>query len=84
VQTLLPLMVTTPSAQSAWPLHPAKVEPESAVALSVTVGFAPGSALSLQSPEVDPMEMVQLIPVPVTVPLPVPAPAMVRVTTTAS
>jgi hypothetical protein len=46
----------------------------------------PGKALSLQSPEVTPALIVQVIPegVAVIVPEPLPEPVMKRVTTTAS
>ena len=58
-------------------LQPAKTEPELAVAVSETI--VPLLIASEQSPEAEPAEMLQLMPVAVTVPDPVPAPFTVRV-----
>jgi len=74
VQLLAAFIVSDPSLQSASPLHPAKTDPEEAVALRATM------MPLLKAPEAPEQVLPQLIPVGELDTVPVPVPIFVTAT----
>src|SRR5574341_399324 len=73
LQTLVTLIVTTPSEQSASPLHPSKMESEFGTGVSVTRVFSAKADLLLKQ------SVPQFIPEGLLVTVPVPSPDLLRV-----